>query len=172
MWQHHIATESSYEISKHGQKFVYDSKTWDYHNSGLARCVYRSDCGKFVIKVPICSLFDELEIDELLSTGLKYAGPSIHHNYYEAMAYDQCPEEYKPFLANTEILPNCWIRQEFVEVIKINTNRHDFREIGKREDGTYCIFDFDPLLRDFKFMGYKWEKLPRLIEMAVNSIVI
>lgn len=170
MWQSHIAAESRYEISRDRESFVFEGKSWEYHNSGLARCVYRSDCGKYVIKVPYCDFIDQEDLDRFLNEDWRYADPSIHHNYGEAQAYKECPKEFKNHLAKTELLPNCWVRQEFVEVKSLSGCGADFREIGKREDGSYCIFDYDPLLRDFRFEGFRWERLPQLIERAVNSL--
>ena len=160
-----VLTDGHYEIIKHGQSFKYDGKEYTYHSSGLARCVYISHCGNFVIKVPIGSNFEsEKELAMHLEKNLKYADPSITHNYGEAMAYKDCPDEFKVFLAKSELLPNCWVKQEFVEVVKCGfTGRHDLREIGRRKDGSICIFDFDPLLDDFEYKGFDFSRLPKMI---------
>lgn len=170
MWENHIAKAGIYNIKKEGHSFEYDGKLWTYWNSGLAREVYMSDCGKWVIKVPISNYFQEKEIGEYLDELYSCAPPSIQHNIGEAEAYAACPAEFKGCLAKTELLPNCWVRQEFVKVHEIFTGDHRFREIGQREDGSWCIFDYDPLLDDFKFEGCRWERLPDLVIEGISSI--
>ena len=169
-----IKSDGHYNIVKHGESFDYDGKRYVYHNSGLARCVYVSDCGKFVIKVPANNRDGVEELSVLLDEKeFRYADPSIQHNYYEAEAYKKCPKKFKKYLAKTELLPNCWVRQEFVDVRECSfTGRHDLREIGVREDGSLCIFDFDPLLDDFMFTGFSWDRLPKIvgdIEIGLNK---
>jgi len=162
-----MMSDGHYNIVKHGHCFEYGGQNYTYHNSGLARSVYVSDCGKYVIKVPnTCYLSGYESLDEFLTEDMfKYADASIQHNYYEAEAYKKCPKKFKKYLAKTELLPNCWVKQEFVEVKNCPfTGRHDLREIGVREDGSLCIFDFDPLLNDFVFTGFNWEKLPKMID--------
>ena len=56
-----ILTDGHYNIEKHGHSFKYEDKLYTYHSSGLARCVYRSECGKYVIKVPIGGHFEDEE---------------------------------------------------------------------------------------------------------------
>lgn len=168
-----VLSDGHYNIIKHGHSFIYEDKLYTYHSSGLARTVYVSDCRKFVIKVPIGSYFeDEEELREHLSNNFRYADPSITHNVGEANAYKDCPEEYKTYLAKTELLPNCWVKQEFVEVLKCSfTGRHDLREIGRREDGSFCIFDYDPLLDDFVWDGRcNWEQIKRLVNEIKDTI--
>lgn len=161
-----VLSDGHYNIEKHGHSFRYEDKLYTYHSSGLARTVYRSECGKYVIKVPIGGYFeDEEELKEHLTNDFRYADCTITHNVGEARAYKDCPNEYKTYLAKTELLPNCWVRQEFVEVLKCSfTDMHDFREIGKREDGTFCIFDYDPLLDNFIWDGRcNWERIKKLV---------
>lgn len=160
-----ILSDGHYNIEKHGHSFRYEDKLYSYHSSGLARCVCRSECGKYVIKVPIGGNFeDEEELKEHLINNFRYADCTITHNIGEAKAYEECPKEYKKYLAKTELLPNCWVRQEFVKVLKCSfTGMHDLREIGKREDGSICIFDYDPLLTDFIWEGCNWERVKKLV---------
>lgn len=162
----HKDSDGFYDIIKHHDSFKFEGKKYKYHASGLCRSVYLSDCGKFVIKVAGA---DSVDFDPN-SKDFKYLDPRIHHNYYEAIAYAKCPDKYKKYLAKTELLPNCWIRQEFVNVIETYTGRHDFREIGQREDKSFCIFDYDPLLDDYRFDGCNWPRLPILIEQGIKGI--
>lgn len=169
-----ILTDGHYNIEKHGQSFKYENKIFTYIASGLARVVYRSDCGNYVIKVPIGGYFeDEEELKEHLTNDFRYADCTITHNVGEARAYENAPKEYKTFLAKTELLPNCWVRQEFVEVVKCSfTGMHDFREIGKRKDGTFCIFDYNPLLDNFVWNGRcNWERIKRLVTETSAKII-
>lgn len=169
MWEQHVASEGSYDISKHRESFVFEGVSYTYHNSGLARQVYKSECGKFVIKVPIVDYEEHEELQADFREG--YAThPAISHNLGEAEAYKQCPDEFKKYLAHTELLPNGWVKQEFVEVLYTYTGSHEFREIGRREDGSYCIFDYDPILRDFEFIGYRWEHLPEVVKVGIEGI--
>jgi hypothetical protein len=172
MWETHIAQNSFYNIQKNRHSFEYDGKLWEYHNSGLARTVYKSDCGEYVIKVPYCEYVDEEWMKDFMKDDYRFAPPAIHHNIGEVDAYEACPDEYKVYLAKSELLPNCWVKQEFVNVYKTRTNDPGFREIGRRNDGTYCIFDYDPLLWDFRFEGFRWEKLPELINSGIAGLVI
>jgi len=169
----YVSSDGFYEINKHRDSFVYDGIVYTYLSSGMARRVYKSACGEFVIKVPIGGYYIDTaeEIKDFIMSDMKNVDPSISHNYGEAKAYEECPEELKIFLAHTELLPNCWVKQEFVEVLNcVFTGRHDLREIGRRKDGTLCIFDFDPLLDDFKFDGYYWPRLPIIISEIESKI--
>lgn len=156
-----MMSDGHYNIVKHGESFEFDGQKYTYWSSGLCREVYKSECGKFVIKVPYNYSYYQEDWNELLKNGeFRYADVSIKHNYYEAIAYKSCPKKYKKHLAKTQLLPNCWIKQEFVEVIKLSGFGADLREIGKREDGSFCIFDFDPLLNsDFEFSMAEWDWL-------------
>ena len=168
------STDGFYDIQKHGESFVFDGKRYEYHNSGLARCVYRSECGEWVIKVPYVDMFSKDDLADWLNERTwKFAHPSVHHNYYEALAYEKCPKRYKGMLAKTELLKNCWVRQEFVEVLDCSdfTNRHDFREIGKREDGSFCVFDYDPLLSNFVFNGCDWQRINGIVKKIESAIL-
>ena len=172
MWEQHVAKKSFYDIKKDRDSFQFDGQVWTYHNSGLARCVYRSKCGNYVIKVPYCSMTDQKDLDRFLADDWKYADPSIQHNYSEAKAYQECPDNLKSYLAKTELLENCWVKQEYVNVFETQMNRHDFREIGQRQDGSWCIFDYDPLLMDFEFDFFRWERLKPLVMEAIQSIKV
>lgn len=157
-----IKSDGHYNIMKHGESFTYENVVYTYYSSGLCRTVYLSACGKFVIKVPNGSFHDTIsDLEEFLKNNFKHADPSITHNLGEGLAYADCPKEYKNYLAKTELLPNCWVRQEFVEVLECSfTGKHDLREIGRRSDGSFCIFDYDPLLDDFEWTGHcNWERL-------------
>jgi hypothetical protein len=50
----------------HGQSFVYDDTKYTYIASGLCRYVFKSECGKFVIKVPIGDVLSNSEITDVL----------------------------------------------------------------------------------------------------------
>jgi hypothetical protein len=168
-----VLTDGHYKIKKHGHSFEYEGVIYTYHGSGLARTVYRSDCGEFVIKVPNGGYFEDAEeLKEALENNFRYSDCTIHHNLGEAKAYEDAPEEYKIFLAKTELLPNCWVKQEYVEVKTCSfTGMHDLREIGKRKDGTYCIFDYDPLLDDFEWNGHcNWERIKSLVTRIQDQI--
>lgn len=170
---HSISSDGHYNIQKHGHSFKYEDKLYTYHASGLARTVYRSECGKYVIKVPIGDPFeDDEDLKEYLTNDFRHADPTITHNIGEARAYEECPNEYKTYLAKTELLPNCWVRQEFVEVLECHfTGMHDFREIGKRQDGTFCIFDYDPLLDNFIWDGHcNWERIKKIVTETAHKL--
>ena len=98
MWRNHIASQSHYDIVKKDESFLYEGKTWTYYNSGLAREVYVSDCGNFVIKIPITTLFIEGD-EKRWEKNIHRCPPSVKHNYYEALAYEECPKEFKKYLS-------------------------------------------------------------------------
>lgn len=173
MWKEHLMTDSSFEVIKIRDSFKYEGKLYTYHMSGLCRSVYKSECGQYVIKIPTGRYTSKEELEMFLESEenfKRYGSVSVHHNYYEAKAYQACPEAFKHLLAKTELLPNCWIKQEYVEVHRCSYSP-DLREIGKRVDGSFCIFDFDPLLDDFKFDGFHWEKLPKMIRESSGNLL-
>jgi hypothetical protein len=45
-------SDGYYEIKKHGESFIFEGKLYTYYSSGLARSVYKSEFGKYVIKDP------------------------------------------------------------------------------------------------------------------------
>lgn len=167
------SSDGYYNLIKSGYSFDYKGKVYTYHSSGLCREVYKSDCGKFVIKVPLVDGFEHDEIEHMFNSGnYKYLPLPVRHNYYEYKAYEDCPKQFKKFLAKTELLPNCWIKQEFVEVKKCLYSP-EIREIGMRKNGSYCIFDFDEFFAkdmSYTYRWYRWETLPFLIKACINSI--
>lgn len=161
-----IKSDGFYNIIKHSSSFDFEGLKYTYFSSGLCRTVYKSECGKYVIKVPNGAGFHDLEnIEDAI-----YYDVTASHNYYEAKAYENCPEEFKKYLAKTELFPNCWVRQELIEVKNCSfLMRHDFREIGKRKDGSYCIFDYDPLLIDYRGTYFDYSYLPDLVNKASKN---
>lgn len=165
-------SDGVYDIKYSNDVIEFEGEKFTYLSSGLARIVFISEDGKWVIKVPIADRIDDDDIKMYLENDRnfkRFSDVSISHNYYEAIAYQECPEEYKKYLAETILLKNCWVKQEYVNVKKC-LFRSDFREIGQRNDGSFCIFDYDPLLDDFTFDGYDWKRLPKLIEEATKEI--
>lgn len=162
----YIESDGFYNIIKHGNSFDFEGLIYTYYSSGLCRTVYKSKCGNYVIKIPNGAGFHDLEkIEDVI-----YYDITVSHNYYEAKAYENCPDELKIFLAKTELLPNCWVRQELIEVKSCSfLMQHDFREIGKRKDGSYCIFDYDPLLIDYKATDFNYSELPKLVNKASKN---
>jgi len=76
------------------------------------------------------------------------------------------PDNIKPLLAKTELLPNCIVKQEFVKVEEINYGfgMYNFiREIGTTLEGKKVLFDYDYLLPDFTEpkTGFDYAKLER-----------
>jgi hypothetical protein len=115
-----------FDITKQYQKFIYNGKEWSYIASGLVRDVFKSDCGKYVIKIP--------------------RNPNrIDHNILEFEAYRDAPEWCKKNVAVTELTKDNYVIQEY---LKINPDAGNFfREIGIRiSNGTLVIFDCDIFL--------------------------
>lgn len=143
-----------YEVHRHSSKIEYDGVIYTYHSSGLCRLVYVDPDRKFVLKIPII----ENELIGELEKEWPYLHWSIKHNVLEALVYEQCPDDLKEYFAETELLPNCWVKQEFVEVHPIYTGRHQFREYGKRKDGSVCLFDYDPLISNDDELDDVWDR--------------
>ena len=124
-----------FELSQMNRAIEINGEKWLYLASGLCRAVFASPCGKYVAKVPknTRDRYDDIEINLSLS-----------QNLHDVGAYDEAPEIFKPHMAEARLLPNGLVIQERVRVEKIRAGL--FREIGVRADGTYCIFDCDPLL--------------------------
>lgn len=183
----HIITENhlndddyvgAYDISKHNETITYKGQKYTYHNSGLCRSVYRSLCGKFVIKTPTdCDIDTKQEYEDMMDAiknrGKTYFVPiSVNHNLYEYEAYAEAPPQMKKYLAKTDLLPNGWIKQEFVRVKKVPlVFDSSKREVGITKEGNYVIFDFDPFLKDFNrptVFDYTW--LPSFIENVKKQL--
>lgn len=168
-----------YDIKYHGNYFEFEGEKYTYHNSGLNRCVYLSEDGKWVIKVPISDGRDEKDIKEFVDfvTGkIDYhiPDPSMAHNYYEAMAYKKCPKKFKKYLAKTYLLKNCWVKQEFVKVKQLHeygiSYGHFWREVGITEDKRLVLFDYDPLLYKYVYRGPDWELFAEKMEHLIKHI--
>lgn len=126
----------------------YNGELYKYHSSGLAREVFISKCGKWVIKIPVSD-----------------SGVCVMHNLMEALAYYEASAPDKELLARTELLENGWIRQEFVDVFESNIGLVDFRELGKAKDGRIVVFDFDPLLEGYQkpYGGFYYSHIRRVL---------
>lgn len=137
-----------YDIKFHNMKVTWKGIDYQYHSSGLCRQVYISPDQKFVLKIPI-EHSDNIGVytqNEIAIFGWKYLTWSIKHNLLEFLAYKQCPKKFKKWFAKTELLDNCWLKQEFVQVERVSGFGPDIREIGRKSNGQICLFDYDPII--------------------------
>ena len=114
---------------------------YKYLAEGLAKRVYTSPCGNYVLKIPKDN--KSYQLDQI---------------YHEVEAYNQAPEWCKNNIAKSYLLQNGWMLQERLTIKQSNNH---FRELGVRDDGTVVIFDVDVLLEGcFKKPknGYLYEK--------------
>lgn len=138
-----------YDVRFHNTKIVYKGIEYRYHSSGKCRSVYADPDKKFVLKIPIehCGssngVWDKDMLDDM---GWKFMEWSLKHNILEALAYEQCPKEFRKFFARTKLINHGWVKQEFVDVYDFHYGDHNFRELGVRKNGTLCLFDFDPII--------------------------
>lgn len=134
-----------YEIKFHNSHVTYKGVDYTYLSSGLCREVYISPCRTFVLKVPVHELYEPkiVDFEKVEWFGISW---NIRHNLLEHWAYVNCPDEFKREFAHTELLEFGWLKQEYVDVKRVDLT-HNFREIGIRPlDGSQCLFDFDPLI--------------------------
>lgn len=153
------------DLLKLNSIIMWDGKPHRYLASGLAREVYISPCKRYVLKVPIQD-DHESNLDEYILTGKPYhLSVSASHNLFEAKCYSDAPRAYKRYLAKTTLLPNFWVKQEFVDVHEVAGL--GIREIGVKK-GKCVLFDYDIMLSDFQepILGFNYEILPKLITKA------
>lgn len=170
--------DGKYSFAKDGDTIYIDDVPYVYHMSGLCRCVYVDPNKEWVIKTAYSNVDNSQIYKEMLkaittnSSETYFIPVEIKHNMYEYDAYNECPEEYKKYLAHTELLPNGWVKQEFVDVKKLTkSSQHNLREIGINKLGNYVIFDYDPFLERFErpeTFNYDW--LPRFIARVPNLL--
>lgn len=133
-----------YNIKLDGDKIHYNGVEYTYLSSGLCREVYRSECGNWVLKIPIGDFPETPEFIDYRTL----------HNLLEYSSYVHCPDDLKPYFAYTELLDYGWLRQEYVDVFSYPYSV-TLRELGKRPvDGSICVFDFDPVI-DFVIHQYR-----------------
>lgn len=153
-----------FELSQMNRAIEINGEKWLYLASGLCRAVFASPCGRYVAKVPKNT---REQYDEI------WLNISLSQNLHDVGAYDEAPEIFKPHIAQAYLLPNGLVIQERVQVEKIRVGL--FREIGVRADGTYCIFDCDPLL-DGSFnrpkKGYAYAHAARMLSQVMPSEVV
>lgn len=165
-------SEGMYEFRNHGDGIEWDGKLHTYFSSGLCREVYVSPCRTYVLKIAINDRLiftpEQLKQDPDL---FRYLSPTIHHNYYEALCYQECPNDFRPYLAHTELLPGYVVKQEYVGVYHVKWS-HELREIGVTSDGRIVIFDYDVLLDNFRKpeCGFQYGKLPELIAILAQQL--
>lgn len=157
-----------YDIQFHNTYVHYDGVDYQYHSSGLVRIVYISPERDYVLKIPAEAAG---QFDLYMQTG-KQGFLGIHelHNIAEAQCYQEASEEYKQYMAKTELLPMGWVKQEFVEVLDCPLV-HNFREVGFKDD-RYVLFDFDVMLDQFgkPYEGFHYENLPYWMGKAKEYI--
>lgn len=131
-----------YDITKQFKKFVYQDIEYTYIATGLVRDVFRSDCGKWVIKIP----------------KQKYR---IDHNILEYEVYRDAPDWCKLHIAETKLTKDNYVIQEYVKVNPCAGNY--YRELGIREsDGRTVIFDCDIFLdhsMEKPRLGFKYQQV-------------
>lgn len=167
----------TFDLNRAGERIALDGKTYNYLSTGHQRVVYRSECGKWVVKAPrntgwddhSATLLAEYKQGDLKERFLPY---TFLHNWHEAQAYAECPEEYRDFLAVTEYLPEFgWVKQEYVEVYRTFADS-DMIESGVTGAGKVVMFDMDALMQEHGEMnvrpahGYLYSRLPRLISLS------
>ena len=169
--------DGKYNLKFSHHELEYNGEKFKYHNSGLCRNVFISEDKTFVIKVPVPDGDLYLGPNDLDDLKWKFLHWSAQHNILEYLAYEQCPEDLKPYFAKTELLDHGWIKQEYVEVFKVNYS-YDLRELGRKKDGQICLFDYDPIigiesycspfrntkLEDIQFARHQFEKIVKIIE--------
>lgn len=160
-------------ISKINDTIALNGIEYKYLASGLCREVYYSKDTQYIIKIPKQkeSLCDFNSFDYSDNT---FSTVSIDHNIAEAQMYDDCPEHLKEKLPETILLANGWIKQAYVDVIKV-TNQTKYsniisfgiREYGKHK-GKGTFFDFCFMMRDFKKpeYGWDWDKLEKYLKIV------
>lgn len=174
----------SYDLSRVNARITFKGQTYTYLSSGLQREVYRSECGKWVIKVPIAQLYDDSGDKALAAflgdgpmAGREFALPyTFLHNWHEANAYAECPKHLRKHLPPTQYVKEFgWVRQRYVEVYRTFADA-DMIECGVYK-GRVVMFDMDALLRDFNDRntrsdsGYNYYCLPRLIKASEARLV-
>lgn len=139
-----------YDVRFHNTKIVYKGTEYRYHSSGICRSVYVDPNKKFVLKIPIehCGSSNGVWNKEMIDDmGWKFMEWSLKHNILEALAYAQCPKEFKKYFARTKLINHGWVKQEFVDVYDFHHGDSNFREIGVKKNGALCLFDFDPIIK-------------------------
>lgn len=75
------------------------------------------------------------------------------------------------------------MKQEFVEVFSVSGISAEIRELGRRENGQICLFDFDPLIEKEMFGSWKksnefedvnwerWEYESKVINIIKNGTI-
>ena len=174
----------AYDLNKVGARITFEGKVYTYLSSGLQREVYRSECGQWVIKVPIAQTYADNAAEalaEFLGDGCKkgreYILPySFLHNWHEANAYAECPKEFKKYLPPTRYIKEFgWVKQRYVQVFRTFADA-DMIECGVYK-GRVVMFDMDALLRDCNDRNarpdgrYNYYCLPRLIMASKARLV-
>lgn len=138
-----------FDIAKQNKSFVHQNVKYTYIASGHMRDVYVSEDNKWVIKIPKKDWLNR-DIEQMFNEKLDRYEPPFQHNIDEYESYIQAPEVLQKHIAETKLLPNGAIMQEYVKVVECGGY---YREIGRREDGTFVIFDCDCFL-DISFKKY------------------
>ena len=159
-----LESEGFYDIGKHEQAITYKGKVYPYHSSGLCREVYISPCKTYVLKIPITNKYirQPHDMEEVLDMykggGLPYILPmSVNHNILETDVVNECPTKYKKYFAQTELLPNGWVKQEYVKVKLVSRGLcREIGFVGKQPK----FFDCDCFLSLYKRpeKGFDYEK--------------
>lgn len=165
-----------YDIKMHDSKIEWEGVDYEYHSSGLVRCVYISPCRTFVLKVPIAEMYSQPIMTKQFMDETGHISFAAEHNILEALAYEQCPDDLKHWFAKTEMLPMGWLKQEYVDVHPMSYS-HNMREIGIRpSDGQKCLFDYNiiidrelydkisPSLNEVQFERRQFERAIKIME--------
>ena len=166
--------EGVYCFGSHGEYIIHEEQKYMYHKTGLSRKVFISPCNKFVIKVPkTYQIVTKEQVDFLLENPQEnqhFLYIAIMHNIYEALCYELANEHQRQFMAHTELLPNCWVKQEKVIVIRCYDSV-SLLEIGIKQ-GKYVLFDFNFMLNASYVMprgGFDYDKLERKIKELTSK---
>ena len=139
----HVDTGGQFELIHAQTTVTHNNKEYTYIATGLARDVFVSQDGKWVIKVP--KNFDSW---------------GFAHNALEVEAYNEAPGWCKKHIAESYLTEEGYVIQEFLNIRYIGDAY--WRELGYREDETCVIFDCDILLNSHfekPKSGFQYEKV-------------
>ena len=132
-----------FELIKSKTTITHNNKEYRYIATGLARDVFVSEDGKWVIKVP-----------------KNFYPWGFSHNALEVEAYNEAPVWCKKHIAESYLTEEGYVLQEYLNVHYIGDAY--WRELGYREDGTQVIFDCDIFLNsnfEKPKSGFKYQEV-------------
>lgn len=152
-----------------GLGFYYEETSHAYRAGGRGRSVFVDHFSTYVLKFARLNEREKNDLAMVREVDYQILPRGLRENFLDDKLYKECPPELKVHLAQTELLPNGVLKQEFCRQERISQSTFGivYGEIGVNSQGFLVLCDFDILTEDYKpESGFDWKRILIVLKKA------